>query len=86
MSVQEERMTLLVRSDQPLIGVIGVEHGQEVVYYFAEEKSVDAALGHDVTQSALGAIGAWSDLDWDQLEAALYQIRHETPPTPPIEL
>jgi hypothetical protein len=38
------------------------------------------------TQKALGVIGAWSDLDWDETVAALDQIRHESKPTPPIKL
>jgi hypothetical protein len=39
-----------------------------------------------VTQDALGVIGAWEDLDWDEMVASLDRIRHESVPTPPIEL
>jgi hypothetical protein len=35
---------------------------------------------------ALGLVGAWSDLDWDEMIEALDRIRHESKPTPPIEL
>lgn len=86
MAAQKERMSLLVRSDQPLIGLISVERGEEVVQYFAEEASADAAVTRNVTQAALGVIGAWSDLDWTEMETGLNRIRHEAPPTPPIEL
>ena len=36
-------------------------------------------------QAALDLAGAWSDLDWDDMEAELYRIGHSTPPSPPIE-
>ena len=35
---------------------------------------------------ALAVIGAWSDLDWEETAAELDRIRHESTPTPPIEL
>jgi len=76
--------SLLVRSDQPLIGVILEENGQEVVRYFADEAEADAALPQDAVQQALSLAGAWSDLDWDEAEAELDRIRHESQPTPPI--
>lgn len=76
----------LVRSDQPLIGVPLQENGHEVIRYFADEDAADAAVPDSATQEALSAIGAWSDLDWEEMEEALYRIRHDTPPTPPIEL
>lgn len=37
-------------------------------------------------QAALAVIGAWSDLDWDEFSADLDRIRHESRPSPPIEL
>jgi hypothetical protein len=70
----------------PLIGIIFEENGQEVVHYLTEEKAADAAVTRSATQKALGVIGAWSDLDWDETVAALDQIRHESKPTPPIKL
>jgi len=76
----------LVRYDQPLIGVPLQENGHEVIRYFADEDAADAAVPDSATQEALSAIGAWSDLDWEEMEEALYRIRHDTPPTPPIEL
>jgi hypothetical protein len=82
---QDRRVSsLLVRSDQPLIGVITKEKGREVVRYFAEEELADATISTNVTQAALKAIGAWSDLPWDEMESALDRIRHESRPTPPI--
>ncbi len=70
----------------PLIGIIFEENGQEVVPYFTEEKAADAAVTQSATQKALGVIGAWSDLSWDETVAALDRIKHESKPTPPIKL
>ncbi len=78
--------TLLVEHDQPLIGLLLEEHGREVVRYFADEAEADAALSDADTQAALSAIGAFADLDWDEMIEALDRIRHESQPTPPIEL
>jgi hypothetical protein len=37
-------------------------------------------------QAAREVAGAWSDIDWDDMIRELDRIRHENPPTPPIEL
>ena len=88
MAEQESHISqsLLGQPDQPLIGVILQEHGKDVVRYFTEEEAADAAISDTATEAALSVIGAWSDLDWDETVEALDRIRHETPPTPPIEL
>ena len=77
---------LLVQSNQPLIGIPFEEKGREVVRYFTEEGAADAAVPQSATQAAFGVIGAWSDLDWDEMVEALDRIRHDSKPTPPIEL
>jgi hypothetical protein len=71
---------------QPLIGVIAEEQGREVVRYFIEEQEADKVMVHNTTQDALALAGAWSDLEWDELEKALDSIRHESHPTPPLYL
>jgi hypothetical protein len=80
-----ERIGFLAEADQPLIAIPAEEHGREVVHYFTDDAAADAALPRSATATALAAIGAWSDLDWDDMERALYRIGHENPPTPPIE-
>ena len=40
---------------------------------------------HQPARSALDLIGAWRDIPWDEMEAELDRIRHESPPTPPID-
>jgi hypothetical protein len=73
----EQPTSLLVDDDQPLIGVIVRENGQDVTRYFTDEAAADAATP-DSVQQALSVIGAWSDLDWEEMEQALDRIRHES--------
>ncbi len=74
--------SLLVQSNQPLIGIPFQKNGHEVVRYFTEEEEADkVASGVD---EALDLAGAWSDLNWEKMEQALNRIRHESKPTPPI--
>ena len=77
---------LVVRADQPLIGIPVEEEGQEVTRYFVDDEEAERALGQDGVQRALSAIGAWSHLDWDEAERELDRIRHESTPTPPVDL
>jgi len=61
------------------------EDGRETTLYFVDEVAADAALGDDGVREALGAIGGWSHLDWEQAVDALDRMRHASWPTPPIE-
>ena len=78
--------SLLVQDNQPLIGIPCEEQGQEVVRYFTDEKVADAAVLQSTTKAALSVIGAWRDMDWEEMVEALDRMRHESKPTPPIEL
>ena len=80
-----QSQSLVVDERQPLIAIPLEEAGQAVVRYFGDDAAADAALPCSVTEEALAAIGAWDDLDWDEMERELYRIGHENPPTPPIE-
>ena len=71
--------------DHALIGIPLLEDGREVIRYFTDEAAADAELAADV-EEALSLAGVWSDLDWPTAEAALDRIRHESEPSPPIEL
>lgn len=71
-------------TDQPLIAIIFEEDGQEIVRYFTDEAEADAALPSESVQAALDLAGAWSHLDWEEVEAELDRIRHASQPTPPI--
>ena len=76
--------SLLVPLGQPLIIIPFEIDGGEVECYFADEASADAAISTDDLAYALDSIGAWSDLDWDELEGALERNRQEQSPTPPL--
>ncbi len=82
---QNPQASFTVKADQPLIGVIGQQDGQEVVRYFTDEQELDQRSREQSIQKALELAGAWSDLDWDEMEQALDRIRHESKPTPPID-
>ena len=82
----ERPTSLSVREDQPLIGVITRENGKDVTRYFTDDEAADAATAPASVQRALSLLGAWSDLDWDEALDELDRIRHESRPTPPIEL
>jgi hypothetical protein len=81
---RQEFTSVQAEPGQPLIGVVTGEQGEEVVRYFTLEQDADRVLVEDTTQAALALAGAWSDLDWDELEQALNRIRHESPPSPPL--
>lgn len=70
--------------NQPLTAVLTEDGGRQVVRYSTADHEpagdADARL-----KAALAVIGAWSDLDWDELSRDLDRIRHENPPTPPVE-
>ncbi len=75
--------SLLVQDNQPLIGIPFEEKGQEVVRYFTDEKAADAAVPHSTTQAALSVIGAWSDIDWEEMVEALDRRCRRLRGTPP---
>lgn len=82
---QAAHPSLVVRADQPLIGIFLEEDGREVVRYFTDEVEADAAGSDAVTVEAKALAGAWSHMDWDELADSLDRIRHESEPTPPFE-
>jgi hypothetical protein len=82
---QNQPRSLVARRDQPLIGILREKDGQEFVEYTVDD-TADESSDSQVLRDALALIGAWSDLDWDEMDAALDRIRHESVPTPPIEL
>ncbi len=82
----DQNSSIVVECDQPLIGLILEEDGREIIHYFTDETQADAALMDTDIQEALGTIGAFADLDWEEMRDGLEQIRHESPPTPSIEL
>ncbi len=85
MATERTRSSISAPSTQPLVGVF-TDDDSDVVQYFAEEPQAPPTTPSRGAQDALSVIGAWSDMDWDELAESLDRIRHESPPTPPIEL
>jgi hypothetical protein len=83
MAAEPSRASIVIRGDQPLVGVF-VEDDADLVEYFADD-AAPSPLSRGA-QEALSGIGAWRDMDWDDLADSLDRIRHESTPTPPIEL
>lgn len=77
---------LTVREDQGLVGIVVADNGHQVTRFFTDEAEADEALADAGTRAALGAIGAWADLDWDEAVEELDRIRHESTPSPPLDL
>jgi hypothetical protein len=77
--------SMTVGSNEPLVGVIVRRNGTELVHYTTDERALDQLSGQQSMQRALDLAGAWSDLNWDEMEQALDRIRHESRPTPPID-
>jgi hypothetical protein len=77
--------SLRVDQDQPLIAIPMEDQGREVVCYFADDEAADEATTSGSIQETLALGGAWNDLDWEEMEAALQRMRHEVLPTPPLD-
>lgn len=75
---------LAVRPDLPLIGVVLVENGQEVVRYFANEAEADSVIASHTAWDARSLAGAWADLDWEEAIHTFDRIRRDSEPMPPI--
>jgi hypothetical protein len=81
------RNGITVAVGQPLIGILVDEGGRRLVRYFTEGGPNAEVSGTDETlAAALAVIGAWSDLDWEEFASDLDRIRHESRPTPPIDV
>ena len=86
MARKRRARSITARSTEPLIAIPIDEDGEEKVRYFVDEADADAAMTDEDLQASLAAIGAWSDLDWDELADELDRIRRDSKPTPPIDL
>ena len=81
-----DQRSLIAGPGQPLIGIPFEEDGRQFIRYFVGEADASKARSTHTLHDALAVIGAWSDLDWEEAAAELDRIRHESTPTPPIEL
>jgi hypothetical protein len=86
MAEQASSHSFDVPSGHPLIGIPVEENGHEVVRYFTDETEADKAFGSRKRRDVRHLAGVWKDLDWDAAADELDRIRHESKPTPPIDL
>lgn len=70
---------------RPLIGVFIADDSDDV-QYAVEGPSFESPAPSSGARAALTVIGAWSDMNWDELADSLEGIRHANQPTPPVEL
>lgn len=77
-----EEMTGLF--DEPIISIPDRDDPNKWHHFYTEE-AADAWTTPEDIERAKAAAGAWSDIDYDEMMAALDRIRHESSPTPPIE-
>lgn len=78
-----DRIIITVPSNHPLIGIPSEENGQEVIRYFSDD-----ALPHslETIKEILSLVDAWRAISWDDMAEQLDHIRHESTPTPPVDL
>jgi hypothetical protein len=83
---RDEPTSITALPNAPLIALLVNVDGHDVVRYFTSEEDAEAAISDEDIEQAVATFGAWSDLDADEVLAELDRIRHESPPTPPIDL
>jgi hypothetical protein len=74
-----------------LVAVPEFEDGVEVHRYFVEDdpdvepvNDLQPLTAQDLEEIRSFA-GMWSDLDWDEMEAGLEEIRRSSKPSPPLD-
>jgi hypothetical protein len=86
-----------MQAQAPLLHPVPPVHGDAASIEPCPAQAADAALlylAHDGAATANQALvadvlllaGAWDELSWGEIAAGLDRIRHESEPTPPIEL
>ena len=78
--------SLVVRKGQTLIALPEIENGEPIMRYFVDDTNDSSLTRDEIIQRARELAGAWSDLDWDEAVDELDRIRHESIPTPPVDL
>ena len=77
---------LIVRKGEALVAVPGEENGQPITRVYVRNLRSPGKPNEETLALALSAIGAWKELDWEFTLSELDRIRHESEPTPPLDL
>lgn len=75
-----------VSINKPLIGIPSQEKGHMIVRYFSDEVQAEHSVSQELRQEVRNLAGAWSDLPSVHMEETLNRVRHESRPTPPINV
>lgn len=77
---------LVVERGEAVVAVPFIENGREMVRYsvVTQPEPVPTDEIPESVRVALSLAGAWSDLDDDEMDGALWHIRHDSVPTPPM--
>src|SRR5262245_20854439 len=72
---------------EPLFAIPFDDEGKDFRFFWTPEEA-DAAVTEEMIQRTLATVSTpiAPNFDWDEFDAAMARIGHETPPTPPIEL
>jgi hypothetical protein len=81
-----DAQSIVVKKNHPLIGLLIEENGEWTERYFSSEEDARAAVAKSRRGPAKSLAGVWSDLDTDEMLRELDRIRHESPPSPSLEL
>lgn len=77
---------LIVRKGEALVGVPDAENGEPITRVYVRNLRSPGRPNAETLALALSAICAWKELDWEFTLAELDRIRHESEPTPPLDL
>ena len=77
----------LRRVGEPIFAIPFDDEGKDIRYFWSAEEA-DAAVTEEMIQRTLATAGTpiAPDFDWDEFDAAMARIGHETPPSPPFTL
>lgn len=89
MSIEEQSESLhqiVVEGDQPLVSIPTIRHdGTVSVTYLVDDDEIVDPMPAESVAKLRSLAGVWNDISWEEMEADLHRIRHESVPTPPLE-
>ena len=75
---------LVVEEGTSLVAIPIDVDGRKPICYIPEQNAVDESELPEAVRDALNLAGAWSDLDWEEVQAALERIRQDSKPLAPV--
>jgi hypothetical protein len=72
----ENEVRILERDGEQIAAIVPLTHESLAILRRPTRQDIERALS---------AIGAWKDLDTEELKERIYRNRHESPPSPPVD-